>query len=140
MNRLRLLRLEKGESLEKIAKYLNVTLQTISNYETEKRDMTPDTLIKLSEYFNVSTDYLLGKTDIRNQEEIETDKINIGLSKKDYNPPTKEQQEKIEEFAKFVLKDNLKKKQQEQKAVEKENIETYTNKDNISNTKEKINM
>lgn len=111
MNRLRLLRLEKGESLEKIAKYLNVTLQTISNYETEKRDMTPDTLIKLSEYFNVSTDYLLGKTDIRNQEEIETDKINIGLSKKDYNPPTKEQQEKIEEFAKFVLKDNLKKKE-----------------------------
>ena len=113
MNRLRLLRLEKGESLEKIAKYLNVTLQTISNYETEKRDMTPDTLIKLSEYFNVSTDYLLGKTDIRNQEEIETDKINIGLSKKDYNPPTKEQQEKIEEFAKFVLKDNLKKKEDE---------------------------
>ena len=39
-----------------------------------------------------------------------------------------------------VAKDNLKKKQQEQKAVEKENIETYTNKDNISNTKEKINM
>ena len=36
MNRLRILRLEKEESLEKIAKYLNVTIQTISNYETEK--------------------------------------------------------------------------------------------------------
>ena len=34
MNRLRVLRLEKEESLEKIAKYLNVTIQTISNYET----------------------------------------------------------------------------------------------------------
>ena len=65
MNRLKFLRNEKGESLEKIAKYLNVTLQTISNYELEKRDMTPDTIIKLAEYYNVSTDYLLGKTDKR---------------------------------------------------------------------------
>lgn len=111
MNRLRFLRSEKGESLEKIAKYLNVTVQTISNYETEKRDMTPNTILKLAEYFNVSTDYLLGKSDVRNPEQIDSDKINIGLSKKDYDLPTKEQQDKIEEFARFVLKDNLKKKE-----------------------------
>lgn len=113
MNRLRFLRNEKGESLEKIANYLNVTMQTISNYETEKRDMTPDTILKLAEYFNVSTDYLLGKSDIRNPEKVDLDKelLNIGLNKKDYTPPTKEQQEKIEEFARFVLKDNLKKKE-----------------------------
>lgn len=61
MNRLRLLRNEKGESLEKLSQYLNVTIQTISNYENEKRDMSPDTIIKLAEYFNVSTDYLLRK-------------------------------------------------------------------------------
>lgn len=111
MNKLRSLRLEKGESLEKIAKYLNVTIQTISNYETEKREMSPDTIIKLANYYDVSTDYLLGKSNERNPEKLDTDKINIGLSKKDYNPPTKEQQEKIEEFARFVLKDNLKKKE-----------------------------
>lgn len=70
MNRLRFLRNEKGESLEKIANYLNVTIQTISNYETEKRDMTPDTILKLAEYFKVSTDYLLCKSDIRNPEEM----------------------------------------------------------------------
>ena len=68
MNRLRFLRTQKGESLEKIAKYLNVTIQTISNYETEKRDMNPDTIIKLAEYFEVTTDYLLCKSDIRNPE------------------------------------------------------------------------
>lgn len=66
MNRLKYLRTEKGEGLDKIAKYLNVTVQTISNYENEKRDMTPDTIIKLAEYFNVTTDYLLGKCDSRN--------------------------------------------------------------------------
>ena len=70
MNRLKFLRTEKGESLDTIAKYLNVTMQTISNYENEKRDMTPDTIIKLAEYFNVSTDYLLCKSDIRNPEEL----------------------------------------------------------------------
>lgn len=69
MNRLKFLRNEKGENLEKIAKYLDVSIQTISNYENEKREMTPDTIIKLAEYFNVSTDYLLGKSDIRNIEE-----------------------------------------------------------------------
>ena len=100
MNRLRNLRLEQNKSLEVVAKYLNVTIQTVSNYETGKREMNPDTLLKLSKYYNVSIDYLLGKSDIRNPEiEIDKDKINIGLSTKDYNPPTKEQQEKIEEFA-----------------------------------------
>ena len=71
MNRLRLLRTEREESLEKVANYLNVSLQTISNYETEKRDMTPDTILKLADYFNVSTDYLLGKTDTRNYDKDE---------------------------------------------------------------------
>lgn len=65
MNRLKYLRTEKNEGLDKVAKYLNVTVQTISNYENEKRDMSPETIIKLAEYYNVSTDYLLGKSDIR---------------------------------------------------------------------------
>lgn len=113
MNRLRFLRNEKGESLEQISRFLNVTIQTVSNYENEKRDMTPETIIKLAEYFNVSTDYLLCKSDIRNPEEtkIDSDKIQIGLSAKDYTNITDEQKKQIEDFAKFVLKDNLKKKE-----------------------------
>ena len=79
MNRLKFLRNERGESLEKISKFLNVTSQTISNYENEKRDMSPYTILKLADYFNVSTDFLLGKSDIRNPEKIDSDKINIGL-------------------------------------------------------------
>ena len=75
MNRLKFLRNEKGENLEKIAKYLDVSIQTVSNYENEKREMTPETIIKLAEYFNVSTDYLLGKSDIRNPEELKNVKF-----------------------------------------------------------------
>lgn len=70
MNRLRFLRNEREESLEKIANFLNVTIQTISNYETGKREMTPDTILRLAEYFNCTTDFLLGKSDIRSPEEL----------------------------------------------------------------------
>lgn len=75
MNRLKFLRTEKGENLEKVAKYLDVSIQTISNYENGKREMTPETIIKLAEYFKVTTDYLLGKSDIRNTEEIKNIKF-----------------------------------------------------------------
>lgn len=112
MNRLRFLRTENGESLEKIAKYLNVTIQTISNYETEKRDMTPDTILKLSNYFNVSTDYLLGKSDIRNPEQQEDPLglAKIGFNMKDYNPPTETQKEQIKSLIEVIMKDNKKDK------------------------------
>lgn len=75
MNRLKFLRTEKGENLEKVAKYLDVSIQTISNYENGKREMTPETIIKLAEYFKVTTDYLLGKSDIRNPEKIKNIKF-----------------------------------------------------------------
>lgn len=108
--RLKQLREENNLSQLDLANKLNMSQQAISAYEKGTREPDIDTIKKISDFFNVSTDYLLGKSHIRNSEAIDTDKINIGLSTKDYNPPTKEQQEKIEEFAKFVLKDNLKKK------------------------------
>lgn len=111
MNRLKYLRTERGENLEKVAEYLNVSIQTISNYENEKRDMTPDTILKLAEYFGVSTDYLLGKSDIRNPEKSDLDKLQIGLSSKDYPNISDEQIKQIEDFAKYVLKDNKKDKE-----------------------------
>lgn len=109
MNRLKFLRNERNESLEKIANYLNVTIQTISNYENEKRDMTPDTLIKLANYFNVSVDYLLGKTDIRNPEKQVDSVLNeamIGMSKKEYENLSDTQKQQIRDFALFVQKQN----------------------------------
>lgn len=111
MNRLRFLRNERGESLDKIASYLNVTIQTISNYETEKRDMTPDTILKLAEYFDVSTDYLLGKSDIRNPGKKGNDLLDLtsmGFSTESYAPPTPSQKEQIKGLIEVVLKDNKK--------------------------------
>ncbi len=111
MNRIKQLREEFGITQIQLAKKLNKTQQQISLYEKEINELDLDGYILLSKIFDCSIEYIAGKSDIRNPEQIDSDKINIGLSKNDYDLPTKEQQDKIEEFARFVLKDNLKKKE-----------------------------
>ncbi len=80
MNRLKFLREEKGLFQSDIARILGVSIAAVGFYENEKRDMSPDTIIKLAEYFGVTTDYLLGKSDIRNPITIDEDKINLAFS------------------------------------------------------------
>ena len=46
-----------------VAKILNVSQNTYSQYETGIIPLTAETLIKLSDYYNVSIDYLLDRTD-----------------------------------------------------------------------------
>lgn len=113
MNRIKFLREENGLTQQDLAERLGGAKSTVAMYEKEDRKPSLEVLVKLSEIFNCTIDYILCKSDIRNPEEIEidSDKIKIGLSKTEYGLPTKEQQDKIEEFAKFVLKDNLKKKE-----------------------------
>lgn len=113
MNRIKMLRKEKDIKQDVLANLLGLEIAGVSKLETGRVPLKDEYIIKLANYFEVSTDYLLGKSDIRNPETIDSDKINIGLSTKDYNPPTEEQQKKIEEFAKFVLQDNKKKKKED---------------------------
>lgn len=47
---------------KKIASYLNVSQNTYSQYETGVISLTAEILIKLSDYYNVSIDYLLDRT------------------------------------------------------------------------------
>ena len=46
-----------------IAKILNVSQNTYSQYETGVIALTADVLIELADYYNVSVDYLLDRTD-----------------------------------------------------------------------------
>lgn len=64
MENLKKIRKEKNIKQIEVAKYLNITEATYSRYESGKINIAPDMLIKLSEFFNVSTDYLLGIIDI----------------------------------------------------------------------------
>lgn len=61
--KLRELRELKGLSQEELGKVLNKTKNNISQYETGKREPDLETLNKIADFFNVTTDYLLGRTD-----------------------------------------------------------------------------
>lgn len=45
-----------------LAEYLNCSQRVYSNYELGQRDIPTDVLIKLSAFYNVSVDYILGLT------------------------------------------------------------------------------
>ena len=59
MKGLREIRKIKGYSQLKVAMDLNISREALSYYETGKRSPDLDMLVKLSEYFNVSIDYLI---------------------------------------------------------------------------------
>ena len=63
--RLKDLREDLDIKQEVIAKYLNVKQNTYSQYENGQRQLPIGVLIKLAKYYNVSTDYILGITDIK---------------------------------------------------------------------------
>lgn len=61
--RLKQLRVKMGISQLKLALDLNMNQNSISRYENEVRQADYAMLIKFADYFNVSIDYLLERTD-----------------------------------------------------------------------------
>lgn len=74
--RLKQLREELNMTQKELADKLGISRAAVGLYEQGKRNVDNDTLLKLSEIFNVSTDYLLGNTDIKTP----VDKISSALS------------------------------------------------------------
>lgn len=62
MQNLKELRKKKGVKQQEIADYLGITRAAYTNIENGKRETDFDTLNKLANYFDVSIDYLFGKT------------------------------------------------------------------------------
>lgn len=65
-DRLRKLRLESNMTQESLSKKLNVSRATVGRYETDERFPDKNLLKKIADTFEVSIDYLLGRTDNRN--------------------------------------------------------------------------
>lgn len=113
MNRIKILREELNMTQQELADKLDGAKSTVAMYEKGDRKPSMEILIKLSDIFNCSIDYILGKSDIRNPE-IEEDPLGlakIGFSMKDFNPPTDKQREQLAELIKVVLRDNKKDKE-----------------------------
>ena len=64
--RIRDLREDHDLKQQDIADYLPCSQVCYSHYENGKRDIPTDVLIKLADYYGVSIDYLLGRTDKTN--------------------------------------------------------------------------
>lgn len=62
---IRSLRIDNGYTQQQIADYLNVKQNTYSQYEVGTLNYSVDTLMKLADFYHVSVDYLLGRTDIK---------------------------------------------------------------------------
>lgn len=112
MNRIKILREELNITQQELADKINGAKSTIAMYEKGDRKPSMEVLIKLSDIFNCTIDYLLGKSDVRNPEKVNNDDplglAKIGFSMKDYTPPTETQKEQIKSLIEVIMKDNKK--------------------------------
>ena len=60
---LKILRTQRNITQKKLAESIGVSERGIQNYELNARKPTFDILIKLSRFFDISIDYLVGETD-----------------------------------------------------------------------------
>ncbi len=76
------LRNKKGLLQKELADKLNLSQQTISLYESEKREPDYATLKKIADFFDVSTDYLLGRASAK---EFSNEKIKVSEKSNKYD-------------------------------------------------------
>ena len=63
---IRNLREDNDKTQQELADYLNVKQTTYSKYELGKINIPIEVFMKLADYYNVSVDYLLGRTAKKN--------------------------------------------------------------------------
>ena len=62
MNRIMELRQAKGMTQDELGQILNVGKGAVSRYEQDKRQLTPEAIHKICDYFGCTADYLLGRS------------------------------------------------------------------------------
>jgi len=80
MNRIKELRSEKNMTQVDLAKILKISDRAVGYYENGDREPDQETLMKLADFFGVSIDYLLGRTNIRNTSASNQDEIQVAFS------------------------------------------------------------
>lgn len=80
LNNIKTLRIKRKITQVDLAKAINVKQETISAYESDKAFPSADALVKIADYLNTSTDYLLGR--------IKEDSPLTNFNFKDMNPKT----------------------------------------------------
>ena len=66
------IRLQAGLSITELAKIMGVSQAAASNWDLDKKVPATETLCKLADFYNVSIDYLLGRSDSTNHKQTES--------------------------------------------------------------------
>ena len=105
-NRLKEIRQSKGITVNKLSKAIGVKPATISYYENGKRYPSIKHLLALSDYFNVTIDYLCGKDILNNPTNITAEeRLNIILTKHPilYDYITKDPRKSVSNLEKLII-------------------------------------
>lgn len=79
--RIKQLRLEHKWTQEYVCEKLNISSGALSRYETSMYEPKSLELVKdFADLFGVSTDFLLGKSDIRNPQQVNLDDMDIAFA------------------------------------------------------------
>jgi len=100
--RLKELRYQKKLTQEQLGAKVNVTKVSISGYENGNRTPDTETLQKLADFFEVSVDYLLGRTDSPNSGKEEFEDPELGLWFKELKEASPERQAELRRFWEFI--------------------------------------
>lgn len=123
--RLKELRKEKRLTIDECSADLGINRSTYNGYERRFRKPPIEFLAKAAQYYNVSTDYIIGLTDERDPKIVESN-VQEYLKKGNLNwdgvPLTDEELKPIREILEIVVRDRLPQKKteitnQEKKAI-----------------------
>lgn len=119
-SRLKAARKNKKLTQDGLARAVNTTKATISNYENEYSSPSNEALVKIADVLECTTDYLLGRSDYPSMDKEGSDfakKYGIFESKNeerdfamDYESWTEEEKEEMREFVRFKMEQRKKKR------------------------------
>ncbi|EAC7181177.1 XRE family transcriptional regulator [Listeria monocytogenes] len=96
-NKLKILRSKANKTQEDIANILGVSRAAYSHIENGRNEPDMETIVKLANYFDVSTDYLLGRDKFDNSDLLATH-IECNL--------TEEERTELEKYLRFIRSQN----------------------------------
>lgn len=76
--RLKDLRKERGLTLEALAEAVNISKSALGTYETgEFKDISPFSIVKLAKFYGVTTDYLMGVSNLEKEADAEMQELHL---------------------------------------------------------------
>ena len=77
--RLKDLRVERSLTLEQLSAETGISKSALGKYEADDfKDISPFSMVELAKFYGVSTDYLLGLTELKNHPNTELDALHLG--------------------------------------------------------------